>query len=145
MKEMSYIFNKEDIKRMLPHREPFQFLDGVTALSGTESLSAQYKIPMDAFWIEGHFPNNPIVPGVLLIEMMAQAGGILVCSSQSKFKGAVLVSVEDARFRNSAFPGDIINIQCKLLAQNGRVAKFECEAATEKNRLANATIVLAFE
>ena len=141
---MECIYNKEDIKGILPHREPFQFIDKVIDLCEDHKIVCSYTIPKDSFWVKAHFPDYPIMPGVLLIEMMAQASGLLICAFNKEYHGAILINVKDARFRNNAIPGDDVEISSTLVSKAGNIAEFECSVDIGTKKLADVTIVLMF-
>ena len=117
--------DREGIKGILPHREPMLLLDtmGVDA-SGVGH--ATYRIPSDAFFCDGHFPGNPIVPGVILCEIMAQS-----CSQlfPSAFEDNIVVyrGLDDVKFRGIVRPGDLCEITCTLLETKGSI--FFCDAS----------------
>ncbi|MDR0426912.1 MAG: 3-hydroxyacyl-ACP dehydratase FabZ [Clostridiales bacterium] len=103
----------DEIKRALPQREPFLFLDSVSAIDGT-GLTASYTFTPQSPVFQGHFPGNPVVPGVLMIEAMAQAGAYwLLSKPQYAGKNALLYSVNNARFKRMARPGDRLEIHIR--------------------------------
>lgn len=142
--EMDFIYTKEEIKKILPHRDPFLFIDGVKELQESGQITAVYTIPEDSFWTEAHFPGFPVMPGVLLVEMMAQASGLMVCAFQKECRGGLLLNVKDARFRNNAVPGEHLEIKSRLVSRSGNIAEFECEVRNQDKILADSSIVLLF-
>ncbi len=138
------IYNKEEIKKFLPHREPFLFVDSVIELVPEVRILAVKSFGREVEFFRGHFPGNPIVPGVILIEALAQAGVILVASSYTerlKEKGdfnVYLLGVDNVRFRKPVFPGDTVNLDVKLLNNKLRGTKFKGEAYVGNDKVAEA-------
>jgi len=138
------IYNKDEIKKFLPHREPFLFVDSVIELVPEVRILAVKSFGREIEFFRGHFPGNPIVPGVILIEALAQAGVILVASSYTerlKEKGdfnVYLLGVDNVRFRKPVFPGDTVNLDVKLLNNKLRGTKFKGEAYVGNDKVAEA-------
>ena len=113
------ILNQDDIKKYLPHREPFLFIDEVVEIDENETIHARKLIKPDEYFLQGHFPGNPIFPGVIIIEALGQASGILGFTIMNKTpeEGSiyVLAGVDKVRFRNKVLPGDTIIFKCSLL------------------------------
>ena len=100
---------------LLPHRPPFRFVDAVDACVPGTSVTARWRITGDEPWLAGHFPGNPVVPGVLQVEALAQAGAIAVLADAAHADRLPLLGgVEDARFRRLVRPGDEITLQVDL-------------------------------
>ena len=108
------ILSKEEILKYLPYRDPFLFIDEVISLEEGDSIHAVMHIKDEDVFLEGHFPDNPIVPGVILIEAMGQASGILGFKTMNKTpeEGSIYViaGVDKARFRQRVLPGDKVDI-----------------------------------
>ena len=102
--------NRDDIRRLLPHREPMLLVDEM-ALDGDAALGA-YTVRGDEWFLQGHFPDNPVVPGVVLCEMLAQAGCLLI-ADQLAGKTPYLTGIKNARFRRKVKPGDTLSIRCE--------------------------------
>ncbi len=138
------IYNKAEIKKFLPHREPFLFVDSVIELVPEVRILAVKSFGREVEFFRGHFPGNPIVPGVILIEALAQAGVILVSSSYSerlKEKGdfnVYLMGVDGVRFRKPVLPGDTVDLHVKLLNNRLRGTKFKGEAYVGNDKVAEA-------
>lgn len=143
------IYNKEEIKNFIPHRDPFLFVDGVIELEPEVRIVASKRFGHESDFFRGHFPGNPIVPGVILLEALAQAGGILFASSypeKIKEKGrfnVYLMGVESVKFRKPVVPGDNVKLEVKLLKNRLRGLKFHGEAFVGKNKVAEAQILAA--
>lgn len=109
------MINKEGIKQILPHREPFLLFDELTELvDGKRAVGIKY-VSEDEYYFKGHFPGQPVMPGVLIIETIAQVGG-MIALSMPKFKGkiAFLVGIEKAKFRRMVVPGDKLVLKVEL-------------------------------
>ena len=109
------LFNKEQIKEIIPHREPFLLVDQVEELEEGKSITATKFVTADEYYFQGHFPGRPIMPGVLQVEALAQAGAIAVLSMpEHKGKLAVFGSIKNARFKRQVVPGDALTLKVTL-------------------------------
>ena len=108
--------NRESIKNILPHREPMLLLDE-TELDGDTAIG-RYTVKGDEFFLQGHFPGNPVVPGVILCEIMAQSACLLVNSGGEKFT-PYFTGLKNVKFRNKVTPGDTVTFKSRLSAQKG--------------------------
>ena len=111
-----------DAVRLLPHRPPFLFVDAVDALEPGESATARYRVTGDEPFLAGHFPGNPIFPGVIQLEALAQAGAIALLSD-ARYAGTLPLfgGVEDVRFRRMVTPGDelVLDVTLERLSSRG--------------------------
>ena len=139
--------NKEDIKKYLPHREPFLFVDEVIGVIENKEIHATKYINEDEYFLNGHFPNNPIFPGVIIIEALGQASGILGFVSMNKTpeEGSiyVLAGVDKVRFRKRIRPGDNIDLFSKVVSEKRGIWKFDCKAELDNELVCSATILCA--
>ena len=139
--------NKEDIKKYLPHREPFLFVDEVIEVIENKEIHATKYINEDEYFLNGHFPNNPIFPGVIIIEALGQASGILGFVSMNKTpkEGSiyVLAGVDKVRFRKRIRPGDNIDLFSKVVSEKRGIWKFDCRAELDNELVCSATILCA--
>ena len=125
MKEINIL----DIKKILPHRYPFLFVDKVVFLDVNEGkIIAQKNVTGNEEFFLGHFPNNPIMPGVILIEALAQTGGILVYEKSKTKRNALLLNISYAKFRKPVIPGDIVFLHANLLHISSRAGKINGKA-----------------
>ena len=138
---------KEDIKKYLPHREPFLFIDEVLDIKENTQIHATKYISSEEYFLQGHFPNNPIFPGVIIIEALGQASGILGFVSMNKTpeQGSiyVLAGVDKVRFRKRVRPGDNIDLYSKVISEKRGIWKFECRAELDGELICTATILCA--
>ena len=130
----------EAIKEMIPHRYPFLMIDEVADLIPDVEVSGFNNVSKDAPYFEGHFPSYPIMPGVLIVEAMAQTSAILVIGTVGKQPGSVVyfMSVDQARFRKPVFPGDQLHLHVVKQRQRGKVWKFQGEARVGEDIVADA-------
>ncbi len=133
-------FDIEQIKGMIPHRDPFLLIDQVTqVISGTSAVGIK-NLSGDEPFFKGHFPGHPIMPGVLIIEAMAQTSAVLVVEATGNDTGGMVyfMSIEHARFRKPVFPGDSLHLHVEKQHTRGRVWKFKSEAKVKGELMAEA-------
>ena len=130
--------NKDIIKELIPHRDPFLFIDECTIIEDGKKGSA-YKIFFEnEYFFVGHFPNNPIVPGVIIVEALAQTAGIVVSHQykDEKDKSVLFMSVNKAKFRKPILPNQNIHFEVNFLNKVRDVYKFQGKALHENIRVA---------
>jgi len=129
----------EEIMSILPHRPPFLFVDEVLEISEKRIL-AKRNIRCDEYFFKGHFPEEPIMPGVLMVEAIAQAGGVMLLR---KYKKAIplFMAIEKARFRKIVKPGDTLILEVELIQERGKVVKIAGTARVDEELACEATIL----
>lgn len=120
--------DREEIKQVIPHREPMLLVDEADIVNG-EAI-ARYTVREDEFFTRGHFPGNPIVPGVMLCEMMAQ-GSALLLKDELDGKLALYAGVDGVRFKRQVKPGDTVETRAKITGRKGPLVVVEAEATVE--------------
>jgi 3-hydroxyacyl-[acyl-carrier-protein] dehydratase len=139
--------DNKDIKKYLPHREPFLFIDEVIDIKKNKEIHAKKLISEDEYFLKGHFPNNPIFPGVIIIEALGQASGILGFVSMGKTpeEGSiyVLAGVDKVRFRKRVRPGDNLDLFSNVVGEKRGIWKFDCRAEVNNELICTATILCA--
>tara|TARA_X000001036_G_scaffold92506_2_gene84995 strand:- start:3391 stop:3834 length:444 start_codon:yes stop_codon:yes gene_type:complete len=139
--------DNKDIKKYLPHREPFLFIDEVINIKKNKEIHATKLISEDEYFLKGHFPNNPIFPGVIIIEALGQASGILGFVSMGKTpeEGSiyVLAGVDKVRFRKRVRPGDNLDLFSSVVGEKRGIWKFDCRAEVNNELICTATILCA--
>jgi 3-hydroxyacyl-[acyl-carrier-protein] dehydratase len=137
----------DDIFKYLPHREPFLFVDEVMNINNGSDIHAIKRLTGEEDYFRGHFPNNPVMPGVIIIEALAQASGILGFQTMDKTpeEGSIYVfaGVDKVRFRRRVGPGDDIHLYSKILNEKRGIWKFECRAEVDNEIVCSATILCA--
>ena len=137
----------DEIRTYLPHRYPFLLVDRVVELVPGESIVAYKNLSINEAFFEGHFPGKPIFPGVLLLEAMAQAAGILGFKSKNKTPadGSIyyFAAADELRFRRPCVPGDRVTLRATLLSERRGIARFAVSADVDGELAASATILCA--
>lgn len=135
----------KQILKILPHRYPFLLVDRVLELDLENGyVLAQKNVSINEGFFEGHFPDAPIMPGVLILEALAQAGGILVHLKGSEDKIAVLLSVNNAKFRHPVKPGDVLLLRCQGIHFSTKGGRVKAEALVNDKVAAEAEIGFVF-
>jgi 3-hydroxyacyl-[acyl-carrier-protein] dehydratase len=138
--------NLDELVALLPHRPPFRFVDAVDAHEPGVSVTARYLVTGDEAFLAGHFPGNPVFPGVLQLEALAQAGAIALLSDE-RYAGSLPLfgGVEDARFRRMVLPGDEITLSVEIerLSRRGGWGKGVATVAGEECCRARLLFVIA--
>ncbi len=134
--------NKKQISELLPHREPMLLIDELTNIEKLKSATAIMNVKKDAFYVNGHFTENPVMPGVLIVEAFGQAAAALTAHGIDKKeyenKLVFLMSVEKARFRNPVIPDCRLELKIEAIRSHGRVWKYKGEAFVDGKRMADA-------
>tara|TARA_Y100000816_G_C25628325_1_gene335130 strand:- start:60 stop:494 length:435 start_codon:yes stop_codon:yes gene_type:complete len=134
------IVNKKEIENLIPHREPFLFVDTCQILIPGEKGVSKRLFKDDEYFFKGHFPNNPIVPGVIIVEAMAQTAGIVVSYKLREYneKSVLFMSVNKARFRKPILPNDNITFEVNFLNKVKDVYKFQGIALKDNIKVSEA-------
>ena len=134
--------NKTDILNLLPHREPMLLIDELTNIIHLHSAKAIMYVKKNGFYVNGHFPDNPVMPGVLIIEAFGQAAAALTAygidKKEYENKLVFLMSVEKARFRNPVIPDCKLELDIEAIRSHGRVWKYKGVATVDGKRMADA-------
>ncbi len=139
---MTTSLSKSEIAKLIPHREPMLLIDELTEIKKLTSATAIVNVKNDAFFVNGHFPDNPVMPGVLIVEAFGQAAAALTAHGVDKKeyenKLVFLMSVEKARFRNPVIPNCKLELKIEAIRSHGRVWKYKGEAFVGDKRMADA-------
>ena len=134
--------NKKQIVDLLPHREPMLLIDELYDMKKLSSATAVVNVKKDSFFVQGHFPDNPVMPGVLIVESFGQAAAALTASGLDKStyenKLVFLMGVEKARFRNPVIPDCKLILKIEAIRSHGRVWKYKGEAFVDDKKMADA-------
>ena len=134
--------NKYQIRNLLPHREPMLLIDELYDIKKLSSACALVKVRKNSFFVQGHFPDNPVMPGVLIVESFGQAAAALTASGLDKStyenKLVFLMGVEKARFRNPVIPDCELILKIEAIRSHGRVWKYKGEAFVNNIKMADA-------
>jgi len=137
----------ERIQAMLPHRYPFLLVDRVTAFTPDKKLTALKNVTINEPFFQGHFPGHPVMPGVLIIEALAQASGLLVFLSAQQQKSSqpmyYLVKVDNAKFSQLVVPGDQLILEVELKRMLRKMGLFVCRALVDGKQVAEAELLCA--
>jgi 3-hydroxyacyl-[acyl-carrier-protein] dehydratase len=137
---------RAEIEAILPHRDPFLLLDEVVELEPGKRVVARKAVRDDEFWTRGHFPGRPVMPGVLIVEAMAQAGAVAVLSEEeNRGRIALFAGIDDVRFKRIVEPGDELELTCELEAVRGPVGRGKARATVDGKLAARGTLTFAVE
>ena len=128
----------KEILQLLPHRYPFLLVDRVLEIQPGQKAVGIKNVTVNEEFFQGHFPGHPIMPGVLIIEAMAQVAGILAFRSGAPEGTVIFMSIEKAKFRKPVIPGDQLHLHAQILQQRGTVWKFSGSALVDEKIVAEA-------
>ena len=136
------ILNKKQISDLLPHREPMLLIDRLYDIKKLSSATAVVEVKKESFFVQGHFPDQPVMPGVLIVESFGQAAAALTANGLDKSyyenKLVFLMGVEKARFRNPVIPDCELILKIEAIRSHGRVWKYKGEAFVNDKKMADA-------
>jgi 3-hydroxyacyl-[acyl-carrier-protein] dehydratase len=139
-------FGREGIEQILPHRDPFLLIDEVLELEPGKRVVARKTVRADEWYLAGHFPGRPIMPGVLMVEGMAQAGAVAALSvEEHRGRLALFAGIDDVRFKRLVEPGDTLIYECELEAVRGPVGRGKARATVDGRLAARGTLTFAVE
>jgi 3-hydroxyacyl-[acyl-carrier-protein] dehydratase len=139
-------FGRAEIEAILPHRDPFLLIDEVLELEPGERVRARKRIAEDEWYLRGHFPGRPVMPGVLIVEAMAQTGAVAVLSQEeNRGRLALFAGIDDVRFKRIVEPGDELELECSLEQVRGPIGKGKATAHVGGELAARGMLTFAVE
>lgn len=139
------ILDIDDIIKIIPHRYPFLFVDKIIEVEGDKRIVGIKNVTANEPFFKGHFPDNPIMPGVLLIEALTQVGGILLFNKKENLnRPAYFFGVDNVRFRKAVIPGDVLRLEVEVIKLKARIAQLHGVAKVDGDVAAEADILLGF-
>ena len=137
---------QEQIMDIIPHRDPFLLIDTIEEMEVGKSVVATKYMKPDEFWFKGHFPEYPVVPGVLMLEMCAQAGAVaMLAMPENKGKIGFFGGVKEAKFRRQVVPGDLLRIEVEIIKVKGPVGVGKAIATVNGEKAVSAEISFAIK
>ena len=138
------MLNKEQIKKIIPQREPFLMIDEVESYIAGESAIAYKNVDENEWYFKGHFPGHPIMPGVLIVESLAQAGAVAILSvEENKGKNALFGGIKNMKFKKQVVPGDRLKLEVKIINKKGPIGIGEGIASVDDKIVAKGELTFA--
>lgn len=138
------MLNKEKIEQIIPQRDPFLMIDEVENLTPGKSCIAYKMIKKDEYYFKGHFPGNPIMPGVLIVEALAQTGAVAILSlEENKGKNALFGGIDKLRFKKQVIPGNKLKLEVQILKKKGPIGIGEAKASVDGKIVAKGELTFA--
>ena len=136
-------FGRDVIEQLIPHRAPFLLVDEILELEPGKRVVGRREIRADDWWFPGHFPERPVMPGVLMVEAIAQAGAVAVLADEAnRGKIPFFAGIDDCRFKRVVEPGDVLTLECDFVRVRGAIAKGEGRASVDGELAAQATLTV---
>ena len=137
-------FGREQIEAIIPHRDPFLFLDEVLELEPGKHVVARKHVRSDEWYLRGHFPGRPIMPGVIMVEALAQAGAVAVLAEEeNRGKLALFAGIDDVRFKRIVEPGEELTLTCDLESVRGPIGRGRAVARVGGELAVRGTLTFA--
>ena len=143
-REEKKVLSAEEIAEILPHRYPFALVDRILDYEPGQWAIGRKCVSMDEPFFQGHFPGKPLMPGVLIIEALAQTGAVAMLSlPENKGRIAVFGGIKNARFKRPVVPGDVLTLETKMIRQKGPVGVAEAQGSVDGKVVATAQITFS--
>lgn len=138
------MLNKEEIEKIIPQRDPFLMIDEVEEFVPGESAIALKRVRDDEWYFKGHFPGNPIMPGVLIVESLAQTGAVAILSmDENKGKNALFGGIDKMKFKKQVVPGDVLKLEMRIIKRKGPIGIGEALASIDGKVVAKGELTFA--
>lgn len=138
------LLNQEQIKEIIPHRDPFLLIDEITELEPGVRAVGKKMLSPDEFWFKGHFPQEPVQPGVLTIEMLAQVGAVCMLSlPENRGRVAYFAGIDKAKFKQKILPGDTITLALEVIKVRGPIGIGKAVATVNGKKAVSAELTFA--
>ena len=138
------MLNKEEIKEIIPQREPFLMIDEVENYIPGECATAYKYVNSEEWYFKGHFPNNPVMPGVLITESLAQTGAVAILSmEENKGKNALFGGIDKLKFKKMVVPGDTLKLEVRIIKRKGPIGVGEAIATVDGKLAAKGELTFA--
>jgi 3-hydroxyacyl-[acyl-carrier-protein] dehydratase len=139
-------FGRDVIESILPHREPFLLIDEVLELVPGERVVARRAVRADDWWFPGHFPDRPVMPGVIIVEAMAQTGAVAVLvEEENRGRIAFFAGIDDCRFKRVVEPGEVLTLTTEIVTQRGPIGRGKATAYVGDELAARGVLTFAVE
>ena len=143
---VSLPLGRAEIEQILPHRSPFLLIDEVLELTPGVGARARKTVRADEWYLAGHFPGRPVMPGVLIVEALAQTGAVAVLAEEeNRGKLALFAGIDDCRFKRIVEPGDTLDLRCELEKVRGPIGRGKAEARVGDELACRTTLTFAVE
>lgn len=140
------VYNTTEIMEIIPHRYPFLLIDTIEEIEPGVRAVGKKNVTINEPFFQGHFPNNPVMPGVLIIEALAQVGAVAMLSlDQMKGKTAYFAGIDKARFRQKVVPGDVLTLETSIIKVKGPVGIGKAVATVNGKKAAEAELTFAIQ
>jgi 3-hydroxyacyl-[acyl-carrier-protein] dehydratase len=140
------VYNKEQIMEIIPHRDPFLLIDEVNEIEVGKRVVATKYIKEDDFWFKGHFPEYPVTPGVLMVEMLAQAGCVaMLALPENKGKIGFFAGIDKVKFKRQVVPGDKLKLEVEIIKVKGPIGVGKGIATVDGEKAVMAEITFAIK
>ena len=138
------MLNIKEIQEIIPHRYPFLLIDKIEELEAGVSAVGYKNVTMNEYFFQGHFPSEPVMPGVLIIEALAQVGAVSILSvPENKGKIAYFAGINNAKFRKKVVPGDVLRLEIEIIKKKGPIAIAKAIATVDGKKVAEAELTVA--
>lgn len=138
------MLDREAIETIIPHRYPFLLIDRIEQYVAGESAIGYLDISEDMFWVRGHFPDYPVMPGVLVVEALAQVGAVALLSvTENQGKLAFFAGIDKVRFKRQVVPGDVLRLECRITRSRGPIGWGEATASVDGELVCTGELMFA--